>query len=169
MSCNHSDSSENFISGANYKIIGFGNIFMSDDGIGIKVIEELRKESFTSKFNNISIIDGGTSAVDLLFMLENSDKVIIVDAVDAGQNTGEIVRFKLNEIAEFKKKNIKSFSLHDVDLSEAFNLMKSLNMTADITIIGIKPKIVDYGEKLSPEIESKIPELILKIKQEMNL
>ncbi|MHB1253783.1 MAG: hydrogenase maturation protease [Candidatus Humimicrobiaceae bacterium] len=150
------------------KIIGFGNIFMSDDGIGVKIIEELGRVNFCTDFKNIEIIDGATSGIDLLFTLSNLDKVIIIDALDAGQADGEVVKFKLNDIADMSGKKIKSFSLHDLSLDEVFNLMKSLKICPDITIIGIKPKIIEYGDKLSPELECKIPEIILMIKQEIS-
>src|SRR5450830_1404362 len=100
------------------KIIGFGNIFMSDDAVGIRVIEELERTNFFADFNNIEIIDGATSGIDLLFTLRNLDKVIIIDALDAGQADGEVVKFKLNDIAKMPGKTVKSFSLHGLDLEE---------------------------------------------------
>ncbi|MCE5329726.1 hydrogenase maturation protease [bacterium] len=167
MSMHNSDSASNNAANINYKIIGFGNIFMSDDGIGIRVIEELNKINFSEDYRNVVLIDGGTSGIDLIFTLKESDRVIIIDAVDAGQDTGEIVKFKLNRLSEFNEKKFRSFSLHDISLAEVFNLMRSLNINPDITIIGIKPKLIDYGEKISPEIECKIPEIIFQIKQEI--
>ncbi|MCL5771533.1 MAG: hydrogenase maturation protease [Actinobacteria bacterium] len=169
MSFNVSNFNENYIAKVNYKIIGFGNIYMSDDGIGIKIIDELRKSNFLKNYKNTELIDGGTSAIDLIFIIQESqyNKIIIIDAVDAGQNIGEIVKFKLNDIYEFSGKDFRSFSLHDLNLAEIFNLIKSLNIKSDITIIGIKPKIIKYGEELSPEIKEKIPEIILKIKEEL--
>ena len=149
------------------KIIGFGNIFMGDDGIGIKIIEELEKVKSSGDLKNVEIIDGATSAIDLLFNLNNSDRVIIIDAIDAGQADGEVVKFKLNDIKNMKGKTFKSFSLHDLNLNEVFNLMNSLKIYPDITLIGIKPKIIDYNDKLSPEIERRIPEIILMIKKEI--
>ncbi len=140
---------------------------MSDDAIGIKIIEELSKTDFCTYSNNIEIIDGSTSGIDLLFTLGNQDRVIIVDAVDAGQADGEVVKFKLSDIINMPGKTVKSFSLHDLGLEEVFALMKSLKVCPDITIIGIKPKVITYGDKLSPEIESKIPEIILLIRQEL--
>jgi len=150
------------------KIIGFGNIFMSDDAVGIKVIEELGRTDFCADFNNVEIIDGSTSGIDLLFTLKDLDKAIIIDALDAGQADGEVVKFKLSDIVNMPDKTVKSFSLHDLRLEEVFTLMESLKIYPDITIIGIKPKIIAYGDKLSPEIECKIQEIILMIKQEIN-
>jgi hydrogenase maturation protease len=151
------------------KIIGFGNIFMGDDGIGIRVIEELKQQQIFKDNENIELVDGGTSGIDLIFMLRDVAKAIIIDAVDAGQEVAQIVVFSPNEIKEFKKKIFKSYSLHDIDLAEAFELVRSLNLPVDIKIIGIKPKKVGYSDKLSPEIEKSIKALISKIKEEVSL
>jgi hydrogenase maturation protease len=163
---NNSDGSH--LNSKPIKIIGFGNIFMSDDAIGIKIIEELEKTDFFSDFNKLEIIDGSTSGIDLLFTLKDLDKVIIIDAIDAGQAEGEIVKFELNEITGTTCKKVRSFSLHDLPLEEVFALMKSLGLHPDITIIGIKPILIMPGDKLSPDIESKIPEILSLVKQEIN-
>lgn len=151
------------------KIIGFGNLFMGDDGIGIKVIEELKNRDIFRENNNVEIIDGGTSGVDLIFILQNADKAIIIDAVDSGQKIGEISVFSIEDIKEIKRKNktFKSFSMHDMDLAEVFELIKTLNMNKIIRIIGINPKNIGYSDKLSPEIENKIPEIIKLIEKEI--
>ncbi len=150
------------------KIIGFGNIFMGDDGIGIRVIEEMTKQQIFKDEEEIEIVDGGTSGVDLIFMLQDVSLAIIIDAVDAGQEIGRIVVFAPHEIAGFKKQVFKSYSLHDIDLAEAFELVKTLNLPAKIKIIGIKPKHIGYSDKLSPEIENSIPAIIEMIKKEVS-
>lgn len=151
------------------KIIGFGNIFMGDDAIGIHVIEELQKQQIFSDNENIELVDGGTSGIDLVFILQNAAKAIIIDAVDAGQEAAQIVVFSPHEIKEFKKDLFKSHSLHDIDLAEAFELVRTLNLNVEIKIIGIKPIKVGYSDKLSPEIEQQIPSIIARVKEEVFL
>ena len=151
------------------KIIGFGNIYMSDDGIGIRVIEKIKEQGIFTDYGNIEVIDGGTSGVDLIFFLQQADKVIIIDAVGAGQGIGEIVTFNIGDIIDFGNKVIKSFSLHDINLKEVFELIRALKIEKDLKIIGINPKEVDCGEKLSPQIENKIPQIISMIKKETGL
>lgn len=148
------------------KIIGFGNKYRSDDGVGIRVIEELEKLDF---FEDIEIIDGGTSGTDLIFLVKDCRKVIIIDAVDTGQNIGDVVNIKVNDIKEFIKRDYKSLSLHDLNLADIFSLLKALKINADISIIGVRPKNIDFGDKLSPEIEEKIPEIISIIKKETGM
>ncbi len=161
-------STKDNVAKANYKIIGFGNIYMGDDGVGIRVVEEIRKRNLFNDYDNVILIEGGTSGIDLIFMINDSDKVIIIDAIDAGQDIGEIVRFNINDIEHYTKDNFKSFSLHDVNLLDVFNLIKKLQLKSDITVIGVKPKVIDYGDKLSPEIEDKIDNIISLIQNEVN-
>ena len=116
------------------KIIGFGNIYMGDDGVGIRVIEKIKEQGIFADYDNVEVIDGGTSGVDLVFFLQRADKVIIIDAVDAGQEVGEIVVFEINEIMDFENMGIKSFSLHDISLKEVFELIKVLKIEKDLRI-----------------------------------
>ena len=89
--------------------------------------------------------------------------------MDAGQGTGEIVTFNIGEIIDFGNKVIKSFSFHDINLKEVFELIRALKIEKDLKIIGINPKEVGYGEKLSPQIENKIPQIISMIKKEAGI
>ena len=151
------------------KIIGFGNVYMGDDGVGIRVIEKIKEQGIFADYSNVEVIDCGTSGVDLIFFLQQADKVIVIDAVDAGQGIGEVVTFSIGEIIDFGNKVIKSFSLHDTNLKEVFELIRALKIEKDLKIIGINPKEVYYGEKLSPQIENKIPQIISMIKKEAGI
>ena len=144
------------------KIIGFGNIYMSDDAVGLRVIEKLK-----GKLKGIEIIDGGTSAADLIILAKNSSKIIVIDAVDAGQDIGQIVRFTTKEISKYIG-NLKSYSLHDFNLQKALELIQNLKIKTEIIIIGIRPKKVEFGEALSPEINEKIPEIVEMAVREIN-
>ena len=151
------------------KIIGFGNVYMGDDGVGIRVIEKIEEQGIFADYSNVEVIDCGTSGVDLIFFLQQADKVIVIDAVDAGQGIGEVVTFSIGEIIDFGNKVIKSFSLHDTNLKEVFELIRALKIEKDLKIIGINPKEVYYGEKLSPQIENKIPQIVSMIKKEAGI
>ncbi len=145
------------------KIIGFGNKYRSDDGIGIRIVEELEKLDI---FKDIEVIDGGTSGTDLIFLIKGCSKIIIIDAVDAGQSVGEVVSIKVSDVEEFIRRDYKSLSLHDLNLADVFKLTRALKINADISIIGVKPKKMDLGDGLSPEIEGKIPEIISLVRKE---
>lgn len=150
------------VSGTETRIIGFGNIFMSDDAIGIKIIEEIKDDP---AFKDIDIIDGGTSGIDLIFYLKESKRVIIVDAVDAGQDIAEIIKITPEDIQDKSLGVLNSYSLHNLGLGDVIGIAKKLGIEDRLVILGIKPKSMEYGEKLTPEIEKKIPYIIEELKK----
>jgi len=152
-----------------FKVIGFGNILMGDDGIGPRVIEELRKDELLGNNENVIFLDCGTSGIDLIFMINENDNLIIIDAIDAGQEVAEIVKFDIEDVDSFIKKEIISYSIHDIGLAEVLSIMKSMNMKTKAKMIGIKPKSVEFCDKLTEEIESKIPDIIKVVKEEIEI
>jgi len=161
---NKNDSGRSGYSKTDVKIIGFGNKYRSDDGIGIRIIEELGK---LDSFKDIDIVDGGTSGTDLIFLVKECRKIIIIDAIDAGQDVGDVVNIKVDDIEEFIKRDFKSLSLHDLNLADVLKLIKALKINTEISVIGIRPKNIDFGGILSPEIEKKIPLIISMIEKEI--
>jgi len=158
------DSNKSGYTKKDVRIIGFGNKYRSDDGIGIRIVEELEKLDF---FKNIEIIDGGTSGIDLIFLIKGCGKLIIIDAIDAGQDVGGVVNIKVDDVEEFIKSDFKSLSLHDLNLVDVLKLVKALKIDTEISIIGVRPKNIDFGDRLSPEIEKKVPQIISIIKEEI--
>ena len=154
----------NIITGGTIKVIGFGNKFLSDDGIGPFVIEKLEKSEII-KDKNIEIIDLGTSGTDLIFQIKECPRIIIIDALDAGQDAGKVIRIKEKDIENFCNEGLSSFSLHDLNLADVLKLARTMKLKTDINIIGIKPLSIELGEKLSPGIEKKIPEIISLVEQ----
>ena len=70
-------------------VIGLGNLLLQDDAVGLRAIEAIRKGY---RFEpQIDLLDGGTAGLDLLPVIEGYEKVLFVDAVDAGKPPGAIV------------------------------------------------------------------------------
>lgn len=152
------------ISGSKIKVIGFGNKFLSDDGIGPVIIEKLEKSRLL-KEKNIELSDLGTSGTDLIFHIKECPRIIIIDALDAGQDPGKVIRIKEKDIEHFCNEGILSLSLHDLNLADILKLARAMKLKTEITIIGIKPLNIELGEGLSPEIQKKIPEIISLVEQ----
>ncbi|MFP3946925.1 MAG: hydrogenase maturation protease, partial [Archaeoglobaceae archaeon] len=71
-------------------VIGIGNILLGDEGVGVRIVEELRKSDLPE---NVEVHDGATSGIALLNFLVDKDKVIIVDAVKGGEEPGTVYQF----------------------------------------------------------------------------
>jgi hydrogenase maturation protease len=137
-------------------IMGVGNILRKDEGVGVKVIEEMRQVDLPAQ---VVLVDGGTGGLDLIHIMEKSHKLIIIDACDAGAEPGTIWRFTPDELEREAKSPM--VSLHDVDLIDAIELAKFLGKApSEIVIFGIQPKDIGWGTELTEEVKRKIPEII---------
>ncbi len=78
-------------------ILGFGNPVRSDDGVGCFVIEQLRHTLPDSA--DVTLLDMGTSAFEVLFQLQGHSRIILLDAVvHSGQPDGTLFRLPASEV-----------------------------------------------------------------------
>ena len=143
-------------------VLGIGNPLCRDDGIGIRVVGEMRD---SGKYPEIAIVDGG-AAPDLFSLVDaDAGKLIIVDALRGGGRAGEIYRLKLGE------ENITDetpASLHGMGILDSLKLMKQLGRYPPaVIIIGIEPDDVSHGLRLSPAVEALVPDLIKAVEEEL--
>ncbi len=136
-------------------ILGVGNLLMADEGVGVHVAEELMKMDLPE---GVRVVEGGTDGFKLLNVILGASKLIIIDAVKAGEAPGTIYRFTLEEAPSFP--DIYKTSVHQIGILEVVNLSSLVGDTPETIIIGIEPKAIKMGMDLSPEIESKLPRII---------
>jgi len=145
-------------------VLGIGNVLLRDEGIGCHVVHALEGISPP----DVKIIDGGTCP-DVLQLIEDADKLVIVDAVKGGGMPGQIYRFHLEDITLEQKPFL---SLHDVGLVDSLMLMQLWHPDfigiGEALIIGVEPREINWGLELSPELQEKMPEIIDAILAELN-
>ena len=143
-------------------VLGIGNTLRRDDGTGIRVIQEFWKKEEKS---GISFVDGGTSP-DLLSLLDpNIEKLVIVDALRGGKVPGYIYRLEMDEshISEQATE-----SLHGLGVLDGLKMMKMLGtQPRKVVLIGLEPSDTSHGLQLSPLIESRLPDLIGAVENEI--
>jgi hydrogenase maturation protease len=139
-------------------ILGVGNQILGDDGVGVHVANELKKRIQDPDITIDEAITGGMNLLDLLL---DYDKAIIIDAVksETGEN-GEVKRIPLSDFS-----TIHSCNPHDVSLVEAIEMAKKLGETRipkEIIVIGIMMKQIpcEFGEKLSKNINAAVPKAV---------
>jgi len=147
-------------------VLGVGNLILGDDGVGIHVVNELKK---TIQDSNITIDEAITGGMNLLDLILNYEKAIIIDAVKS--ETEEAGTVKRIPIKDFN--TMHSCNPHDVSLIEAIKMAKKLGETKipkEIIIIGIMMKEIpcEFGEKLSKNIAAAVPRAVEMTLNELN-
>jgi hydrogenase maturation protease len=145
-------------------VLGIGNPILSDDGVGIKVAQEVGK-----KLDNPQITVSETSAagLSLLDSIVGYDKVIIIDAIQTEKGkVGRIYRMKPEDFSFAKHVS----SPHQINLITALELGKVLNLTMprEISIFAVEAKdTTSFSEGCTPEVEQAIPEAVKMVLDEL--
>jgi len=141
-------------------VLGIGNVLLGDEGVGCHVVHALEGIPLP----DVKIIDGGTCP-DAFQLLEDADKLVIVDAVKGGGTPGQIYRFHLEDITLEQKPFL---SLHDVGLVDNLMLMQLWRNIGETVIIGVEPREINWGLELSPKLREKMPQIIETILAELS-
>jgi len=148
---------------AKIKIIGLGNPFMGDDAVGVLVARQLH--AYASA--RISILEGGLSGLSLLHDMEETDTLILIDAVHSHTKAGTIVRFTLPQDLEKIGKlawGTSASSTHAFGLAEALTLAHTLKVLPEqVILFGIELGHLQKGHVLSPAVAKAMTSVVNRI------
>jgi hydrogenase maturation protease len=136
-------------------ILGVGNPFRRDDGIGPAIIARLRAEG---ALQGVDLVDGGVDGLTLIDTVQGYARVVIVDAVNMGAAPGEFRLFTPQDAVLSVSSD--ALSTHGFGLAEVVALMEKLDMRVNMQILGIQAKDVSFGEGLSPELDCRIDTML---------
>ena len=146
-------------------ILGIGNTVLSDDGVGCKVAQRLRKR--LSGMSDITVKETSLSGLSLLDEITGYERLIIIDAIQTrGGKPGAI--YKLSP-SDFKTGRMAI--IHDLGLVSTLELGRKLemDMPREVVIFAIEAKeMAVFSEKLSPEVEKAVPEAVKVVLKEVS-
>jgi hydrogenase maturation protease len=146
-------------------VLGVGNILLKDEGVGVRVIEQLQVEYSFSP--NVRLMDGGTLGIRLLDDITAADHLIVVDAVRNDEPPGTLYRLpgeELRRCISFKN------SLHQTGLLETLAYAEMLEQRPTTVVIGIEPEdITPWGTELTATVREHVAELVGKVLEEIRL
>lgn len=119
-------------------IIGIGNHLRSDDGVGPKIIEQLRASA------KVALLNAETNIERYIEPIRNSgaSTLLFIDSMSLGQKPGHYELVSIDAIRDF------SFNSHNISLKR---LKDFFHMPA--FVLGIEPETLKVGEKLSPGVQ----------------
>lgn len=141
-------------------IIGVGNLYRSDDAVGILIARKL-KDRVSGRIDVKEQSGEGTS---LMEAWEGYDRVCVVDAVSSGGTAGSIHRIDASQKPIPAK--FFSCSTHNFGVAEAIELARTLNQLPDhLQLYGIEGGNFQPGENLSAEVERAMASVEAEILQ----
>jgi hydrogenase maturation protease len=124
-------------------IAGIGNIFLGDDAFGVEVAKRLAVRPLPPE---VRVVDFGIRGIDLTYaLLDDYDRVILVDAVQRGGKPGTLY------IIEPLLENAGALQTHEMAPAKALAAAKAMGAAlTNVVIIGCEPE--SFGSDDEPQM-----------------
>ena len=144
-------------------VLGIGNVLLSDEGVGVHVIRALAPRY--AEADNVEVIDGGTSGMDLLPLIEGAKHLIVIDAIRFGLPPASIVRLQGEQVPAYFRTRV---SPHQFGLSDLLAALAFLGASpTHVVLIGVQPVALSVGLKLSFDVQERLEEVVSMIEAEL--
>jgi hydrogenase maturation protease len=138
-------------------VIGLGNPLMTDDGVGIVALERLR--AGWALGSDVTLVDGGTWGMNLLPMIEDARRLVLIDAIRAGGAPGTLVTLERDQLPRYFSHKL---SPHQIDLKEVLALAELRGtLPPEIVAIGLEPADAEHmGTELTAVVAGRVDDLV---------
>ncbi|NKQ37490.1 MAG: hydrogenase maturation protease [Chloroflexi bacterium] len=128
-------------------VIGVGNIFRGDDGVGLVVARRVREAAPP----DVVVLEQSGEGAALMEAWREAEFVILVDAVSSGAEPGTIHHFAAHQ--QTIPARFFHYSTHAFSVAEAVEMARALgSLPPRLLLYGIEGKSFAAGQELSPEI-----------------
>lgn len=136
-------------------IIGLGNPLMGDDGFGLVALARL-EETWT--LDDVEMADGGTWGMSLLPLIEDAERLILLDAIAAGAPPGGVIVLERDRLPIYLSRKL---SPHQIDLRDVLAVAEWRGTLPSETIaVGVQPERVELGFDLSPVVLNAVDDVV---------
>jgi hydrogenase maturation protease len=146
-------------------VLGLGNILLGDEGVGVRVIERLQDRYEFPE--GVRVMDGGTLGLDLLPYLTGTSRLLVVDAIQAGEPPGTLLRLVGDEIPIFL--DASKVSPHQDGLQDLLAVAALTgHLPGEVVLWGVQIESLGASLELSPVVAAQVDTLVEKIGGELN-
>jgi hydrogenase maturation protease len=143
-------------------LIGIGNEFRGDDGLGPLVAREVKRRSLPG----VAVVEESGEGTSLMQAWEGSHRVIVVDAVSSGQIPGTLHQFDVATLP--LPRRFFHSSSHTFGLAEAIELARELHtLPGSMLVYGIEGEVFEAGVGLSQRVVKSVPELLQRMEEKL--
>lgn len=143
-------------------VIGIGNEYRHDDGVGLVVARELRAKNLP----NILVSESSGDGAALMEAWEAAQSVVLIDAASSGAAPGGIYRFDAS--TQSIPTSFSFHSTHAFGVVEAIGLARALDqLPPRLLVYAIEGKNFTAGTGLSPQVVEAVQKVVEQVIQEI--
>jgi hydrogenase maturation protease len=139
-------------------VLGIGNLLLKDEGVGIHAIRALEKEALPP---GVDLLDGGTGGLHLLGLLEDYDRIILVDATLDAYPPGTVRSIRPRYASDFPP----LMSAHEIGLRDMIEAMELCGHRPEIDLLVVSVGDIGsgLGLGLTPPVAASLPEIVSRV------
>ncbi len=139
------------VAASNTLVLGIGNTLLGDDGVGVRIIESLRRDTDMAQR---TLVDGGTLSFSLLSELEDAQAMLVVDAANLGAAPGTVRVYESDAMDQFIRR-AGPRSVHEVGLADVMDMARLHGcLPPQRALVCVQPERIEWSEMLSPAVEA---------------
>lgn len=149
-------------------VIGVGNEYRHDDGVGWAVVSRLRERARRRALpSGIALTTCDGNPARLIDIWEHAHFCIVVDAAYSGAPCpGRVHRLQLDSVEPWQSGN--ETSSHGLGLGEAVELAHALDrLPRQVIVYAVEIAESGFGVGLSPQIAEIVEPLVVRIEKEI--
>jgi hydrogenase maturation protease len=149
-------------------VLGVGNVLLGDDGVGPRVIDELRRLAVDDPAaipEGTRLVDGGTLGLGLLDVMYGDRSLILLDAVSLGREPGTVSVLRGGAIAAAAGPGAGTRPGTVGELLSVARLMGRL--PHQVILVGVQVGDTGLGTELSERVEAAVPEAVQTVRREL--
>lgn len=136
-------------------VLGVGNPIMGDDGVGLELLALLQARRPDAR---VAYVEGGTSGMELVPVVQDASRLLVLDAVASRQAPGTAVRIGGDQVPRLLASKL---SPHQVGLLDVLAAVRLLGSEPEaVEVVGVVPASVDLRLGLSDEVSDALPAAI---------
>lgn len=144
-------------------MIGIGNEYRGDDGVGRVVARRLAGLGLPG----VEVRESSGESFSLMELWKDAGSVLLIDAIQSGAEPGTVQRFDAGDEA-LPAEFVQQCSTHALSLAEAVEMARSLESLPPVVVIyGIEGLSFEHGNRLTPTVEKAAAEVVSRIEDEL--
>jgi hydrogenase maturation protease len=144
-------------------IIGIGNEYRNDDGVGLFVARRLKE----LQLRDVNIRELSGEGVELMEAMEHRSTVFLVDAVYSGALHG--TTYRIDAASQTIPSRFFHYSTHSFSVAESIELARTIGRLPNQCILfGIEGRDFGNGMVLSESVQAAAEEVVMAIRSEIN-
>ncbi len=141
-------------------VLGIGSPIMCDDAIGLRVLQELKNRGV----HGVDLEEACTSGLDLIEIMLDHDRVIIVDAIiNSSHPPGTVLVLDPEEFGD----SVHGTNPHAANVATTLELGKKLQperFPKDVRFVAVEANdVFTMSETMTPEVEGALERTVLTV------